>query len=536
MIRSQLLAAMLLVGCATTPTAAVEDDVLDAGLPTRAQAAVVKPVDRPVPAPAPVVMKPLRRPPPMTIVALPVPNKPIVSLRLVFRTGAIDDPAGKEGLTALTTELMSQGGTASLTSSQLLDALFPMAAELGASTDKEFTVFTGRVHRDKLPAFLKIFTDVLLQPRLDAKEFERLKSQAKNQITDRLRGENDEELGKVALDALLYEGHPYRHYNGGTVAGLNAITLDDVKAHVKNVFTQDRLVVGLAGATDAALERQVKAALAKLPATGVAPRELPDAPGPRGKTLILKKDAISTAISMGFTTPLRRDDPDYYPMAFAMSYLGEHRQFHGVLFTELREKRGLNYGNYAYVEHYRQDGENAPRNNLGRTTQDMSVWIRPVEPQNAIFATRGALYFLDEMLNKPIPKENFETARGFLTGATRLWEQTDQRRLGYTIDALYYGTPNFLEDFRQAIAKLTPEQMQATMRKYVAAEALNFVYVAKDAEGVKALLTTQTPTPITYPSPKDDAVLKADKGIAPYPLPMHPSLIQIVDAQEFMEK
>ena len=406
MIRLSLcFAAAFLCACATTPAPA-QDDVLEGvGLPPKQ--VEVKPADRPVPTATPVPVKALRRPPPMTIVSLPVPNKPIVSIRLVFRAGAIDDPAGKEGLTSLTTELMSQGGTASLSSSQLLDALFPMAAELEASTEKEFTVFTGRVHRDKLPAFLNIFTEVLLKPRWDPKEFARLKAQTRNHVTNWLRGENDEELGKIGLDALLFAGHPYRHYNNGTVAGIDAITLDDVKAHAKRVFTQDRLVVGLAGATDTALEKQVKTALAKLPATGAAPVELPDAPGVHGKTLIVKKDALSTAISMGFSTPMRRDDTDYYAVAFAMSYLGEHRQFHGVIFTELREKRGLNYGDYAYAEHYRQDGENAPRNNMARTSQDMSIWIRPVEPQNAVFATRGALYFLNEVLNKPIPKENF---------------------------------------------------------------------------------------------------------------------------------
>ena len=54
--------------------------------------------------------------------------------------------------------------------------------------------------------------------------------------------------------SLLYGGHPYRHFNGGTVAGLSSITLDDVKAHGASVFTQDRLVVGLAGAVDEKLE------------------------------------------------------------------------------------------------------------------------------------------------------------------------------------------------------------------------------------------------------------------------------------------
>src|SRR2546421_5454449 len=52
----------------------------------------------------------------------------------------------------------------------------------------------------------------------------------------------------------------------------------------------------------------------------------------------------------------------------------------------------------------------------------------------SVFATRGALHFLSAFIQQGIPKERFETARNFLLGYTRLWEQTDQRRLGYAID------------------------------------------------------------------------------------------------------
>ncbi len=73
---------------------------------------------------------PLKQPAPMQLVVLANPQNPIVSFRLVFHTGSIDDPKGKEGLTALTANLLSEGGTRELTSAQLLEALFPMAAEL----------------------------------------------------------------------------------------------------------------------------------------------------------------------------------------------------------------------------------------------------------------------------------------------------------------------------------------------------------------------------------------------------------------------
>ncbi len=525
-----------LAACVTTP-----DKPEPAPLPKDAAQITTEKLQEivapPPPPHVPVPYRPLVTPAPLTVVSLPVPNKPIVSFRLVFRTGSVDDPAGKEGLTALTTRVLVEGGTKALSASELLDALFPMAAELDADTDKELTVIAGRVHKDKLDRFLAIFTDVLLNPRLDPKEHERLRGEQLNAIKTRLRGENDEELGKVALDELLYKGHPYRHYTGGTVKGLEATTLEDVKAHWQRVFSQDRLVIGLAGAVDAALEKKVKDAFAKLPATGAARPVLPAGPGVRGHTVIVQRETASTAGSFGFTWDLRREDPDYPAVALAMSYFGEHRQEHGVLFQEVRDKRGLNYGTYAYAEHYRQEGwSSTPRTNVARSTQEMTIWLRPVEAKHGVFATRVVLDSLQGLLERPIPAEKWETARGFLAGATRIWAQTDQRRLGYAIDDLLYGTKDGLERLREATRTVTAEQAQAALKRRLSAGALNFAFVTKEAKGLQDALASQAPTPITYPSPKPAEVLEHDKAIAVQPLPMHAGSIVIRDAATFMEE
>ena len=520
-----LLALLLLFGCAGAPKAVgtLVDSTASIPAPTAANASL----------PA----RPLTVPAPMTTIVQAVPGQPIVSFLLVFHAGSVDDPPGKEGLTALTAALMAEGGTQELTSAQLLEALFPMAAELSVSTNKELTVLSGRVHRDRLERFLKIFTDVLLEPRFDPKEFDRLRTNAINAIENELRGQDDEGLGKVALDALLYPHHPYGHFTGGTVQALKALTLDDLKAHAARVFTQDRLVVGLAGAVDPALEVRLKGLLSRLPAKGATAVALPPAPPLHGHTWVLQKDSLSTALSMGYAYPLRRGDSDYAAVALGLSYLGEHRQSHGVLFDQLRERRGLNYGDYAYVEHYQQEGFGSkPRFNVVRAQQDFSLWLRPVEPQNAVFATRGALYFLQQLLDSPPPADAFETARGFLIGYTRLWEQTDQRRLALAIDGLYYGTPDFLDSFRQALATLTPKEVQQACQRNLSVDKLNYVYVAKDATGLAEQLRSKAPSPVRYPTPKDPEVLAQDKAIQTAPLPLDPSLIEVRPVKEFMER
>ncbi|WP_434382242.1 M16 family metallopeptidase [Melittangium boletus] len=526
-----LLAALSLGGCATTP---------------RAEAPPAPPPPPPAPTqavaetpavPTTVPARPLQTPEPARLVVQANPASPLVSFRLVFHTGSVDDPRGKEGLTALAATVLAEGGTQKLTSAQVLETLFPMAAEFNASTDKEFTVFAGRVHKDFLPPFLELFTDVLLHPRWSPQEFERLRTRALSDLRNGLRAEDDETLGKVALDALLFEGHPYAHFVGGTEKGLESLTLEDVKAHAARVFTQDRLVIGLAGGVDEALQKDVVARLSALPATGAPRVELPPVSTQGGRAVVVQKPTLSTGVSLGYVTPLRRGDPDFFPVAFALSYLGEHRQLGGVLFNELREKRGLNYGDYAYAEHFIQDsGTTYNRTNVARTQQDISVWIRPVVPVNGMFATRGAVYFLDRMVRQGIAAEQFRLSRDFLLGYTRLWEQTDQRRLGYAIDSLFYGTPDYLEQYRAALAKMTPESVHAAVKRQLRPEALNFAFVTEDAEGLAKQLREPSPSTITYASPKAPALLEEDKAVGALPLPVRPDAVQVVPARAFMEK
>jgi zinc protease len=106
----------------------------------------------------------------------------------------------------------------------------------------------------------------------------------------------------------------------------------------------------------------------------------------------VKKSTDSTAISIGFPLDVKRGDPDFPALALAASYLGEHRQFVGRLQKRMRSLRGLNYGNYAYTEYFRQEaGSLAPVAGITRSSQFFSIWVRPVSPENGLSPARSGL-------------------------------------------------------------------------------------------------------------------------------------------------
>ena len=66
----------------------------------------------------------------------------------------------------------------------------------------------------------------------------------------------------------------------------------------------------------------------------------------------------------------------------------------------------MNYGDYAYIEYFpRGMFQFNPDPNLGRRQQIFHIWIRPVEPQNGVFALRIALYELDKLVREGMSEE-----------------------------------------------------------------------------------------------------------------------------------
>ena len=199
-------------------------------------------------------------------------SSPVVTFRIVFRTGAAYDPAGKAGLANLTASVMSEGGTRDMTYKQVVDALFPMAAGIGSQVDKEMVTFTGATHVDNLEAFYKIFRSVILEPGWRAEDFTRVRDDTVNYLKVGLRQTNDEELGKEVLYEQVYRGTPYGHLNAGSVSALEKLTIDDLKAFYKTHFTRDNVIIGLAGGIPEGFAGRVEADFAK----GLPPGPAPD--------------------------------------------------------------------------------------------------------------------------------------------------------------------------------------------------------------------------------------------------------------------
>jgi zinc protease len=464
-------------------------------------------------------------------------ESPVVTLRVVFTTGAAADPEDKPGLAHLTAAMLAGGGTRDLTYKQILDAMFPMASSVTAQTDQEMTTFAGATHVDNLDTYYKLFRAMLLEPGWRQDDFRRLKDEAINALRVGLRGNNDEELGKEVLYSVLYRGTPYGHYSTGTVSALENITLDDVKRFYQRHYAQSNLIVGLAGAYPADFLERIKKDFGVLPGKDSTPAlEVKPPAIDHTRALIVEKNTRSVAFSLGFPMDVKRGDPDYPALLLMQSYFGPHRMSGGRLFQRIREIRGINYGDYAYIEYFpRGMFLMDPSPNLVRRSQIFQIWIRPVEPPAAAFTLRLAAYELDKLVKDGIPAEDFERTKEFLSKYVNLLTKTKGAELGYAIDSLVYGIPDYNSYIKNAVAKLTREQVNAAIRRHLRTDRLQIVAVAANAEDLKMRIVGAGPSVIHYNSAKPADILAEDKIVGAWDLGLRPQDVEIVPAAKIFE-
>jgi zinc protease len=474
-----------------------------------------------------------------TVVQLPVKNDPTIAFRLWFKAGSQNDPKGKEGLAAITGEMLADASTTRNTYAQIIDRLYPLAAGYTASVSTEMTIISGRVHKDNLAAYYPLLLDAVRAPAFKQEDLDRIKSETLNNLETTLRYASDEELGKAVLYNEVYAGTPYGHIVAGTVAGVKSITLDDVKEFYTTYYTRDNVVPGIGGGFDQELVDRLVRDLSALPAgsPAIVPVAEPRSTGGFHVTIV-DKDAPATAISMGFPMTLLRGSREWYALAIANSWLGEHRNASSHLYQVIREERGLNYGDYSYIEHFPRGGfAQMPPQNAARRKQMFEIWIRPVPLETGQFALRAALREFKHLVENGLSESAFALTRGFLKNYVLHYAPTTMQRLGYALDDRFYGIKgSHLEMFRNMMGEITRDEVNAAIRKHWQYGNMHIAVITRNGAAFRDALVADTPSPITYKTAKPESVLKEDKQIEVFPVPVNKENVRVVPVGEVLER
>ena len=463
---------------------------------------------------------------------------PLIDIKLLFDVGSAHDPAGKEGLNALTAAMLTQAGSRLMTIDEIDKALYPMAGTFSARADKEITSITGVIHRDNWNRFVPLVLSQVLDNGWREEDFERLKTRQMNALVQDLRSSNEEELGKERLQMNVFRGTPYGHVALGTVAGLRAITLDDVKAFARSMYTRANLTIGVSGDASDEMVAALMRWLQLLPEGNAAARPVVEPRRSSGMEVeILEKDTRAVALSLGFPIDVTRSHADFVALSVARSWLGEHRLSSGGLYQRIREERGMNYGDYAYIEAFpRGMFQFFPDPNVARRRQLFEIWIRPVVPANAQMSLRIALFELQKLIKNGLTKEQFERTRDYLMKNVYVMTARQDQQLGYALDSKWYSIPDFTEYMRAGLSKLTLDEVNAAIKRHLNAENLSIVIVAKDAQALKQALGADAFSPIKYDGAKDQALLDEDRVIGAMKLHIPASNVTVTPIADVFAK
>jgi zinc protease len=477
-----------------------------------------------------------RAKPEFIVKASPLPQ---LTVKLLFKAGSSQDPTGKEGLATLTASMVAEAGSRQMRVDEINKALYPMAASFAAQVDKEMTSFTASVHKDNWKRFADIALPMLTEPGFREDDFKRLKEAQLNALREDLRSNNEEELGKERLQTNLFAGTPYGHPVLGTLAGIQAVALHDVKAFWNSAYTRSNALVGIAGDAPPEVKAKLAEALEQLQGQST----LKD-PGkivgrrPQGVEVeIVQKETRATAISFGLPIEVTRSHPDFVALSVARTWLGEHRSSTSHLYNRIREIRGMNYGDYAYIEAFpRGMFQFFPDPNIARRAQIFEVWIRPVVPENAHMAIRIALHELGKLIENGLSAADFVKTRDYLMKNVYLMTATSDQQLGYALDSRWYGIGEFTQLMREKLQKLTVDEVNQVIRKHLSAKDLSFVIITKDAEGLKQQLLSDAFSPIKYDGEKPAELLAEDKVIGALKLNLSADKVRITPVKEVFAK
>lgn len=334
---------------------------------------------------------------------------PLMALRFAFEGGSSQDPAGKEGVANFLSAMLDEGA-GDLTSSDFQERMEELAMRMSFedSRDSIYGNFeTLTANRDKSVDLLKL---AVTKPRFDEEAVNRIRQQLQASLVYAAR--DPDRVAAKEWQALAFGQHVYGRPANGTEESLASVTREDLEAYRSRVLAKDGLKIVAVGDIDAgALSQLLDHVFGALPAKGGLTPVAKVAPVKGGKQKVIEMNVPQSVAVFGLGA-MERKDPDFMP-AFVLNHILGGGGFASRLMEEVREKRGLAYSVYSYLQPYRHtsvfSGSVATKN------EAMGQSLELIRTELTRMAEKG-----------PTPAE-LENAKKFLIGSYALRFDTNAK-------------------------------------------------------------------------------------------------------------
>ncbi|MDR2353918.1 MAG: insulinase family protein [Deltaproteobacteria bacterium] len=245
----------------------------------------------------------------LKVILAPQPDKPVISARVMVKTGSAAEVGIKEQGLAHLMEHMAFKGTAKRKVGEISSLVETNGGAINAYTSYDETVYYLALPSEKLELGLDILADLVFYPTYDPDEYTREKEVVLEEIR-RSEDSPDSVLFNLFFTQLFSEKHPYGHRVLGLADSVKNASRDTAFNFHNKYYRPDNCVLIVTGGLNI---DEAKAFVLKYfgdiknPKTTLAeiPIQLPPNDGP--KVLVIKhKDATLPKVFLGFRAPSAR--------------------------------------------------------------------------------------------------------------------------------------------------------------------------------------------------------------------------------------
>jgi len=403
----------------------------------------------------------------LEVVLAPDRRVPKVVLDIAYRVGSLNEPPGRSGFAHLFEHLMFSGTPAY---PNIDEAYGAVGVGINAWTYQDKTLYYAEGLSSALPFMLALEADRMANQGLaiEQSDLDIQRDVVLNEMRQTVL-DTPAAAGWEAMRSALYpEGHPYHRQVLGSMADLEAATLDDVRGFFATYYVPNNAILTLVGDFDIAdVKALIDATFALVPRGADVPRPSPVEVTPQRARIELQDAVAALAVMNGWTTP-----PYQSPVNGALDLAAELiGNFEYGLLRERLTNMGLTANAWSWLE----------RGALGGRFFVEVAGAEGVDAKTIETELRAALA---DFAAKPIDPADLERARRKLLQADRLLVEPFKARaeeMAVTTDML--GSPEAAVEPDPGIANATAEEVSAAVRQYLAVDDASVMVITPGKRG-----------------------------------------------------
>ncbi len=262
----------------------------------------------------------------------------VVSVVLFLQGGCINTIGRNPLLESMTLALPFASGPATMTKDLYRAVTARTFTVYNADYGRDYSDLTCVCVQEYWNTAWQIFGDMILHPRYDDVEFERIRRQTRLNIQS--RGASPDDYVRFMADSLYFQNHLY--FRPSEVADVDDLTIDSIAAYHNELMVRSRMLLVVVGnITRDDLVAKIRATLSGLPAGDYVDRGFRQpARAAVPITVIRQRDLPTVYVEGRFAMP-KMTDFDYWATVIATSMLNSR------FFDELRTRRNLTYATSA---------------------------------------------------------------------------------------------------------------------------------------------------------------------------------------------